>query len=782
MAKCKWLSRGQIFGLDFIFLLTLLQILNHCLPLRQMARRLAWIKNDEDDQRPKKTGILVERLLVGLTRDPQVMMRSDVVTTVLSLKPPFCLISADEMLEMEKLARVAQDGLLSAFEEITFDSQRPLSLRRLRVLRVSITIISEELLSDRGQWRVLESFWNDRSQRLVSRLITILVDISNDLNLHHTLEPIPRMNQPVSELLFCTGTDLLRLILRLCKSDALASRDLRALTAAIVDLHASSDAATTVFSDHSPAHITAIDLLHICRNVLFDLSRPNAQVEPGSSAATVILRMLLEHGSKNVGRDPVHHISQVYTMVDTVLPRQSHDDERVDSVYWARSVFPHIFREIRQFLQILGPELRPLFVQRLLDIDNGEIGLCEWLLEQDLNDLSTDVEALSKSNHMVDYRRLLQGRLATGIQLWESLISSSHSSLRVVKILSSNTHLCASFNIWLSFLLDANLSSTTLSRLSRELAGCHHDLGADLKFTVLLLLLRSAQQDLSAHAALHLVPEILNSTTPAAINPHTLQTEIGHLFAAHSARSSLITVDTSEALLTIMEWLVSQDDIKLTTLTGISVENFDHLCTNLTMFLSLDQQEVLSSVRSKLSIDDDDLLLPSSTQLPETVTLQLQSIEILLSSEAKEPSTPKAGTKTPDILGVIISPPTAILRSPAATGLTKTYVNNDFRQLRQTTSTRLNTSRLPSTHGTFLSHFQSCLMSYMTSFIVFTFPFSWIVDVRVIIHLRMFCVESLCAYRNLGALQWNCYLLLIRLVFEVCLVVYNVCKTARCSK
>ena len=672
-----------------------------------MARRLAWIKNDEDDQRPKKTGILVERLLAGLTRDPQAMLRSDVVTTVLSLKSPFCLISADEMLEMEKLARVAQDGLLSAFEEITFDSQRPLSLRRLRVLRVSITLISEELSSDRGQWRVLESFWNDRSQRLVSRLIIILVDISNDINLHQTLEGVPRMNQALSELLFCTGTDFLHLILRLCKSDPPTSRDLRALTASIVDMHACSGAATAVFSDDSPVHNAAIDLKRLCRDVLFDLSRPSVQVEPGSPAATVILRTILEHGSKPAGRDPIHHISQVYTMVDAVLPRQVHgDEEKVDSVFWATSVFPHIFRELGEFLQILCPELRPLFVHRLIDIDNGEIGLGEWLLEQDLKNLSAAVEALFKSNHMADYRLLLQSQLSTGIQLWESLISSSHSSLQIIQTLSSNAELCTSFNMWLSFLLDARLSSTTLSRLSRELAGHHHDLRADLKFTVLLLLLRSAQQDPSAHAALHLVPEILKNIAPSAINPQSLRTEIGYLFAAHSTRSSLITSDTSEGLLTIMEWLASQEDIKLTTLTGISVESFDYLCTNLAMFLSVDQREVLSSVRSKVSIDDDDLLLLSSTQLPETVTMQLQSIENLLSSESKEPSTPKAGTKTPDILGVVISPPTAILRSPAATGLTKTYVNNDFRQLRQTTSTRVNTSRLPSTHGTYLSHFQ----------------------------------------------------------------------------
>jgi hypothetical protein len=47
---------------------------------------------------------------------------------------------------------------------------------------------------------------------------------------------------------------------------------------------------------------------------------------------------------------------------------------------------------------------------------------------------------------------------------------------------------------------------------------------------------------------------------------------------------------------------------------------------------------------------------------------------------------------------VTVSPPTALLRSPAVTGLTKTYTANDFRALRQTSSARQNTSRLPSTH------------------------------------------------------------------------------------
>jgi len=122
--------------------------------------------------------------------------------------------------------------------------------------------------------------------------------------------------------------------------------------------------------------------------------------------------------------------------------------------------------------------------------------------------------------------------------------------------------------------------------------------------------------------------------------------------------------------------------------------------------VSPDRHISLRDVQTKFDFDDDEIFSASAIELddhsPSSFTgmdLPLHNILNLLSSEPSQgsPSTPK-GTKTPDIFGVVISPPTAILRSPAATGLTKTYVNNDFRQLRQVPSTRLNTSRLPSTH------------------------------------------------------------------------------------
>lgn len=662
-----------------------------------MARRLQWIKNDENHQRPKKAGILVERLLVGLSKDPRAILRNDVATTILALKPPFCYISSDKMLEMEKLARVAQDGLLSAFEEVAFDSLRPFSFRRLRVLRLSLTIILEELAGENGEWHVLESFWNDRSQNLVSRLIAILSGISDDLNRHFAIEPILRMDHALSELLLRTSSDFLQLILRFSNSYPLTTHGLKAFTISIADLHACSKAAIATFISTSPAHNAALSLVQVCLDVLVELSKPSVQADPDIFAARIIFRTLLEHSHKKLGRDPVHHVFQIYKLIDYVLPRGSRS---ADNKFWATSVFPHVLHEINGFSRLLDPETRLLFVARLVNSDNGEIGLGEWLLEEDLKDLSLTTAKLLKARQNADYQHLVRAQLSAGLQLWENLLLSSPISEWAIAALSSNFDLCTSLNTWLSFMLDSRISSKSLTHLVQGLATHHKDFNPDLKFTILLLLLRTAQQETSSDNNLDFVPEILTSLPISAINTEYLRTEIGHLFHSFSDHAPLMNLEASERLLRIMEWLSSQDDTKLTTITGIPIGDFDYLCTILSSLLPQNQKDVLSSVRLKLSVDDDDLLPPPLIELSESIALPMESIKNLLSPQLKEPSTPK-GTTTPDVLGVIISPPTAILRSPAATGLTKTYVNNDFRQLRQISSTRLNASRLPSKHGAF---------------------------------------------------------------------------------
>jgi hypothetical protein len=171
-----------------------------------------------------------------------------------------------------------------------------------------------------------------------------------------------------------------------------------------------------------------------------------------------------------------------------------------------------------------------------------------------------------------------------------------------------------------------------------------------------------------------------------------LRLELGQTFSAFSQRE--LDSETAEHLLSIFEWLAQQENKKFMSLPAITSSALTKLCEVMSNTLPVDKASTLSTLRSKFTIDEDEFFTPEPIDLVETLDLSIQNLEDLLRKHVPSPSTPK-GNKTPDILGVIISPPTAILRSPATTGLTKTYTNNDFRQLRQVPSANQNMSRFP---------------------------------------------------------------------------------------
>ncbi|CAA7258559.1 unnamed protein product [Cyclocybe aegerita] len=672
------------------------EILNHGLLLRQMTRRLQWIKNDADNQQPKKSGILAERLVVGLAKDPIAMLRDDLITAVLSLKPPFSFIEEDEILEMGKLAKVARDGLLSAIDELAYNSVRPFSLRRLRVLRVSIAIITEELNDDDGPWRVLESFWNEHGQGLIPRLVTILSDLSDDLNQHFTLHSIPRMHQALAELLFRTADDFMHLITHFASHYPLVARDLQRVATAVSDLYSCSDATTGTFSRASPAYLAAQSVRETCPGFLSRLSQQDVPSEPDGLVAQAMLRTLFDNASRSVGRDPVQQVLLVYNLVDSIFPQ----DEDPGSSSWTASVFPTILSELRDFCNLLDPKTQVRFIERLVKLDNEETGLGAWLLAEELQRLSTVFEDLPRQQDP-NYQLLLQYQLSASFRLLHLLMTSPTLSSWTISTLSSNADLSQLLDSTLSHILEVNVSSSPLAYLTRELAKHSADFTPDTRQNILLLLLRNAQTDPSVAGALDFVPGTLQSVPSTSIAPVPLRNELGRTLSAYSDHASTMKADTAELVLQMLEWLSSQEDAKLKTLVGIAPEGLDYLCTTLSAILPPPRAEVVSSIRARLSTDEDELLLPPTIELPDpnAFALPLSALENLLErKKLKEPSTPTKGTKTPDILGVVISPPTALLRSPAATGLTKTYANNDFRQLRQMPSTRLNTSRLPSTH------------------------------------------------------------------------------------
>ena len=685
-----------------------------------MTRRLGWITTENDP--PQKSGIIAERLLVGLAKEPQTMLREDLVKTILSLNPPFCFIENDDMLEMRKLARVARDGLSSAVEELAYSSDRPFSLRRLRVLRVSIAVVYQGLDEDDGGRRAIQTCWNERNLSLIPRLVAILVDISDDLNQHFVVQLIPRMHQALSELLFRTANDLLDLIARFSITYPLTSWDLRRLATAIVDLFACSERASSNFSQSSMAYLAAQSIRQTCPAILRNLTGPDMLAEPGVSSAQIVLRTLLDHSSQSSGRDPVHHLLQVYDLIDRILPVADVGPE-TGSSHWITLVFPKVLYELESFSRLLDPENKLHLIKRLVLMDNGEIGIGEYLLVKEMENLSTILLQLEGPIEADEYRLVLQYQVSSSIHFWNSFISSSLTTW-LFSSLSTNPDLSQLLQNNLSSILFNNFSSPSLTRFVRELAKHFNEFGSDVKFSILLLILRIAQMDPSVGDALDFTPDILKSLDRESISPECLRTGIGRTLSAYAGHTSIITPDAAEILVQILEWLTSQQDsiLKSTTLTGISSSSFSHLCTCIEENVPPERHMSLWDVQTKFNFDEDELFLPSTIELDDHLPhhlslssgmdLPLQTILDLFSSNFAQgvPSTPK-GTKTPDIFGVVISPPTAVLRSPAATGLTKTYVNNDFRQLRQAPSTRLNTSRLPSTHGMFC-YYSSFFLSF----------------------------------------------------------------------
>ncbi|KAJ3572264.1 hypothetical protein NP233_g3207 [Leucocoprinus birnbaumii] len=236
-----------------------------------------------------------------------------------------------------------------------------------------------------------------------------------------------------------------------------------------------------------------------------------------------------------------------------------------------------------------------------------------------------------------------------------------------------------------------------------------------------------------------------------------LRSEVGRLCAVCAESVGMVSVQVAEMVVLVLAWMTGSAEgvskgeerpAKMKVLRGVTRDAFTTLCDSLVITIP-EMERVVHDVRTTVGFDEDEDFVAIPVELPDTLVLSLSSISSLLlnphpsthsapslhpststttsssshnrtgslstlqfsggypigtntSSGSLEgggrPSTPKGGQKTPDILGTIISPPTALLRSPAATGLTKTYVNNDFRSLRQVPSARLNTSRLPSTH------------------------------------------------------------------------------------
>lgn len=605
---------------------------------------------------------------------------------------------------MRKAALVAEDGLPAAIEELTFSSDHPLSLRRLRTLRVSLAVVDKELDGDKGEWRILQTTWDEHSIALLPQLVEIFIGVSDDINGHFLVTPPPRKNQALVDQLFRIADDLLHLISRLVPHFPLTTRSLRSLTVAIADVFVCTDAADMLYTQPSRVNASAQGTRQTCLDLLRSLSGAEVYVEPGKLGAEIILSALLDHGVHFGGssRDPASHVLQMVLVIDHVLPSPDAEDDS-QQLSWVTSVLPNVLPEFKSFFRLLDTENKVHVIKRLVKLDDGLIGIAEWLLVEELKELSQTLTSLAEIGLSIDRRLVGLHHVTLVLRLIVDLLKpSSNVSSWGIKSLASIPDAALYLTKCILAVLDGHYRSPHLIELA-SILGPHSSAFEDtnLAFAVILSVLRAAQLEPIPSLSSASTVDMLKVLPQASLNPLLLRQEIGRLFAHFADIETVLEEDSSTVILLILGWLLQQEDTRYTTLSGVTQDALNFLYDRIPIPSSAEDYDIIENARSKIRVDEDDTesFSPSPIDLPETLQLSLDSLKNLLNPTPLDPpSTPK-NSKTPDILGMVVSPPTALLRSPAATGLTKTYARNDFRELRQVPSARQNTSRLPSMHG-----------------------------------------------------------------------------------
>ncbi|KAI0089194.1 hypothetical protein BDY19DRAFT_889730 [Irpex rosettiformis] len=672
------------------------EIVNHLLLSRQMIFRLECML---DNEIPTRAGIDAEHILVNLAKDPHAILHPELMKSILSLKPPHCYITQEERLSMQEAAEIAEDGLRGAVDYLVQPPEQPLNSRSVRSLRVALAIISKTLQSE-GEQEVLREFWDTGSNSLETCLANLYVELNEEICKHFSVNPSTSLSSQLLPEVFQASDQTISILLRLVPHYPLPGRTIRYVVSSAADLFASTDLIDLVYAQTSPACIAAQHSRQSCIDIVRSLATAQGDAPDGSSYAETILRTLLIHGLQFEDKDPVHHLLQVFSFIDYLLPLPG--DIQSSSEQWTLKVLPNLLRELWTFCSALDTENKAHFVRRLVGLDHDIIGIGDWLLQQELQSMLTNLTSLEETNNL-QCRLALQYQLALSVQFLLDLMSSSSSVSEWCKnALIADPDVANILALCLEKLSELNVISAPLTTIVQTFASDPSRLLDEIKLPIALTVLRICQfEEVNSKritSALHQALSILHTLPSYLVNAQNVAYEVSALLYLLSTSSQLIDGDLPDALLKLLEWLEGVDDPAATIIQGITSATFMSLSEKFKPQLSNERQSILAVLQTRFKFPAQEGVARSAIILPDNMKLSIQDLEYLLREPTPAPSTPKRILNQDALSTVTISPPTAVIRSPAATGLTKTYFNNDFRQLRQAPSARQNTSRLPSMH------------------------------------------------------------------------------------
>ncbi|KAL4076344.1 hypothetical protein J3A83DRAFT_4411043 [Scleroderma citrinum] len=672
------------------------EIVNHLLLLRQMTFRLECMTMDNDP--PAMPGIHAENIILNLVNEPQCYLSPHFVKCIRSWQPfSLTYISEEERISLERAATVVDDGLHGAINELVKSEAGPFNIDRVRALRVALALIQRRMQEDdAGCLDVLQAGWKEDTYGLFFCVVDVAFEVGQELRKQFSLTvPLPLERGLVEQFLLLSD-QLLRLVARLEPFAITTIRTIRRLVDAVLYVFMAADSVLRTFSTLSSVHASGVRAKQTCFHVLGILLGSNAMAVPKTRSA-VILRTLLQR-SQIIDGDPCQRVRQIFELVSFLLPTPSPDFAESNS-QWMLSTLPIILDVLEDFLYILNVDQRCEIVGQLIALDNGVLNFGEWFVQQELRHMS-DLSRFIMEGQTEHVRVMAQQTVNRHIQTLMRLMNPSfpHPSL-CVSTLSAIPGASQAIADMMTAFLNARVYSYSLLELVRLLASSSVFTDPSVNLVIALTFIRGVSipelhADISE--AFDHAREILATIDSAELALDRLLWEFGHcLFAIADPEDPLDPIDL-RAIVSTLHWLCERLPGP-SDLPGLSWDKWDKLCEAFEDQAGPEVEGFSKVVKGKLTP------LPDSSSptrmISDTLSMSIRDLELLLQPSVPVPSTPKRKSPAQDVLGLVaLSPPTALLRSPAISGLTKTYTKNDFRELRQTPSARQNTSRLPSMH------------------------------------------------------------------------------------
>lgn len=654
------------------------------------------------DGTPTRAGMDAENIILNLVNEPQAFLSQDVIQCIFALDQPLSVITEEERLTLRKLADIADGGLRYALEELAGLPSADLSnIRNLRILRCSLAVIDSVIRNgDDGEWKVLESSWGGRTQGVVIHLGEVYSALVKHIRQPFCLSLPPSKSHNLTDQTFRSVNETLVLFTRLASTYLPPTRVLREFTSNTVDLFACADAADTTFSRTDPVVSVARETRDICIYSLKALANLNVSI--GSShISEIIFRMILVHGLRGGETDPIYQLHQTFALVDHLIPFPDpeilgHDEY---TGLWVRRVIPNVLAELRTFFTFLDVESKGDLIKRLVNVDDGVVGVGEWLVLESMKDFHSLIQS---SDEYPNGMNIVLHQVVLYLRLLEDLLLPSSSvSSWVLDFIESSSEMLGLLSSCLGWLLQHRYTAPHATDIAYHIASGRPELDdAALIVVISSTLLRTAQEiDLSATdlvSNLHPIPDLLKKLPEERLVE--MRPEVG-VMAGALVPTLMVDLQLATVVVRILETVTerAQGSVELPGLTG---SHLSDLLENINPEILPEKSELL---RSKIAPSFQHPAESANfTQLPSALSYSFSEIHDIIHQVADAqppPGTPPLKPQAQDaVIGMANISPSTILRSPFVTGLTKTYARNDFRQLRQGNQTRQNTSRLPSMH------------------------------------------------------------------------------------